>query len=71
MRHENCKTIQKWINLMSKMINKSKGEGHYVMMDSAYMGNIMAQVGQEVWGINMVGNVECNRSGVMKAGTSR
>ena len=27
MRHENCETIQKWINLMSKMIDEYKGEG--------------------------------------------
>jgi hypothetical protein len=45
MCHENCETIQKWINLMSLMINKYKGKGCYVTMDSAYMGDIMAQVG--------------------------
>ena len=47
-------------------------------MDSAYMGDIMAQVGREVWGMNMVGMVQCNWSGApdtkattkkMKAGT--
>jgi len=32
-------------------------------MDSAYMGDIMAQIGREVWGMNMVGMVQCNRSG--------
>ncbi len=47
------------INLMSLMINKYKGEGRYVTMDSAYMGDIMAQVGREVWGMNMVGTVQC------------
>ena len=30
-------------------------------MDSTYMGNIMAQIGREVWGMNMVGTVQCNR----------
>jgi hypothetical protein len=32
-------------------------------MDSAYMGDIMAQIVREVWGMNMVGTVQCNRSG--------
>ena len=63
MRHENVVTIQKWINLMSLMIDEYKGKGRYVTMDSAYMGDIMAQVGREVWGMNMVGTVQCNRSG--------
>ncbi len=48
---------------MSKMINEYKGEGQYATMDSAYMGDIMAQVGRKVWGMNMVGTVQCNRLG--------
>ena len=28
-----------------------------------YMGDAMAQVGQEVWEINMVGTVQSNRTG--------
>jgi hypothetical protein len=55
--------IQKWINLMSKMIDEYKNAGRFVTMDSAYMGDIMAQIGREVWGMNMVGTVQCNRSG--------
>ena len=78
IRHENCEMIQKWINLMSKMIDEYKGEGRYVTMDSAYMGDIKTKIGREVWGMNMVGTVQCNRSGApdtkatskkMKAGT--
>ncbi len=78
MRHKNCEMIQKRINLMLKMINEYKDEGRYVTMDSAYMGDIMAQIGREVWGMNMVGTVQCNQSGApdkkattkkMKAGT--
>ena len=78
MRHKNCETIHKWINLMSKMIDEYKNAGRFVTMDSAYMGDIMAQIGREVWGMNMVGTVQCNRSGApdtkvtttkMKAGT--
>jgi hypothetical protein len=33
------------------------------MMDSAYMGDIMVQLGREVWGMNIVGTVQCNRLG--------
>jgi hypothetical protein len=62
MRHENCETIQKWINLMSKMIDEYKNAGRFVTMDSAYMGDIMAQIGREIWGMNMIGTVQCNRS---------
>jgi hypothetical protein len=32
-------------------------------MDSAYMGNIMAIIGHEVWGINMVGTAQANHIG--------
>ena len=32
-------------------------------MDSAYMGDAMAQVGREIWEINMVGMVQSNRTG--------
>ncbi len=58
MVHKNCASIQKWINLMSLMLKDYKGQGRYVTMDLAYMGDIMAQVGQEVWGMNMVGTVQ-------------
>ena len=45
MRHENCMSIQKWINLLSLMIDDYKGVGRYITMDSVYMGDIMEQVG--------------------------
>ena len=46
-------------------------------MDSAYMGDIMAQIGRKVWGINFVGTSQTNRTGApaqdkkksMKVGT--
>jgi hypothetical protein len=60
----NYVSIQKLINLMLLILKDYKGQGHYVTMDVAYMGNIMAQVGQEVWGMNMVGTVQCNQLGV-------
>ncbi|KAL3782167.1 hypothetical protein ACHAW5_001449, partial [Stephanodiscus triporus] len=43
----------------------------YITMDSAYMGDIMAQVGREVWGMNMVGTVQCNRSGADTKDTTK
>ncbi len=33
------------------------------MRGTAYMGDIMAQVGWEVWGMNMAGIVQCSQSG--------
>ena len=60
MLHDSCMTIQKWINLLLLMVDDYKGAGRYITMDSAYMGDIMAQVGREVWGMNMVGTVQCN-----------
>ena len=62
MLHKNCSTIQKWINLMSIMIDEYKGNGHYITIDSAYMVDIMTQIGSEVWGMNMVGMVQTNQS---------
>jgi hypothetical protein len=47
---------------MSKMIDEYKNAGRFVTMDSAYMGDIMAQIGREIWGMNMIGTVQCNRS---------
>jgi hypothetical protein len=43
----------------------------HVPMDSAYMGDIMAQVGREVWGMNMVGTVQCNRLGADMKNTTK
>lgn len=69
MLQENWSTNQKWINLMLIMIDDYIGEGHYVTMDSAYMGDIMAQIGREVWKMNMVGMVQTNRLGAEMAET--
>jgi hypothetical protein len=71
MVHKNCASIQKWINLISLMLKDYKGQGRYMTMDSAYMGDIMAQVGREVWGMNMVGTVQCNRSGADTTETTK
>ncbi len=51
----NTITIQKWVNLLSVMLDVFKNNGHCATMDSAYMGDIMAMMGRDVWRINMVG----------------
>ena len=55
--------IQKWVNLLLLMLDDFIGNGHCVMMDSAYMGDIMAMIGHNVWGINMVGTEQPNHVG--------
>jgi hypothetical protein len=74
--NDNTITTQKWVNLLSLMLNNSKNKGHCITMDSAYMGNIMAMIDHDVWHINMVGmaranftcsNIDCMKS--MKKGT--
>jgi hypothetical protein len=62
-RHLNCGTTQKWVNLYNIMLHPFKGRGHNVTMDSAYMGDIMAQIGRYEWMINMVGTTQSNRTG--------
>ncbi len=61
--NKNTITTQKWVNLLSLMLNNFKNNGHCVTMDSAYMGNIMAMIGRNVWRINMVGTVQANHTG--------
>ena len=56
-------TVQKWINLLDNFLDEYKGKGHCVTMDSAYMGDILAQVGHSEWKINMVGTAQANRMG--------
>jgi hypothetical protein len=45
------------------MLELFKHKGHCVVMDSAYMGDAMCQVGREVWGINMVGTCQTDCTG--------
>ena len=48
--HENVMTTQKWVNLMDiLLLNEFKGNSHCITMDSAYMGDVMAQIGREEW----------------------
>jgi hypothetical protein len=48
---------------LSLMLHPFKGVGHYVVMDSACMGDAMCQVGRAKWGVNMVGTVQTSRTG--------
>ena len=70
-RHENTSNLQKWINLYNLMLEPFKGKGRGVTMDSAYMGDIMAQIGRYEWNINMVGTAQTNRTGADCAGTCK
>ena len=41
-KHANTSNLQKWVNLYNIMLDSFKGKGLYVIMDSAYMNDIMA-----------------------------
>ena len=63
VRHENVLTDQKWINLYDMMLTPFKGNRHCVTWDSAYMGDIIAQVSRNEWKINMVRTIRSDRTG--------
>ena len=46
--NDNTVLIQKWVNLLSLMLDAFKNNGHCITMDSAYMGNIMVMIGRDV-----------------------
>ena len=48
------------------MLQSFTGKGHCLVMDSAYMGDVMALIGRHVWKINMVGTCQSNRCGAGK-----
>ena len=56
-------TKLKMVSLYNFMLESFKHKGHCVVMDSAYMGDAMCQVGREEWGINMVGTCQTDRTG--------
>ena len=62
--HENVVTTQKWVNLMDVILDDFKGKDHCITMDSAYMGEVMAQIGCNEWQLNMIGTSQPNRVGV-------
>jgi hypothetical protein len=60
-----------------RYIKEVKGDSRCVIMDSAYMGDIMAQIGHDEWRLNMLGMAQSKCTGVdvefyvnkMKVGT--
>ena len=65
LNHKHCNTdkTQKWVNLYDELLDAFKGAGHCVTMDSAYMGDVMVQIGRDEWLVNMVGTAQSNRTG--------
>ena len=63
VRHPNTAKFYKFVTLYSIMLASFMGRGHCLVMDSAYMGDVMALIGRFVWMINMIGTVQSNRTG--------
>ena len=61
--HTHTTNLQKWVNLYDLILKPFKGKGRCVTMDSAYMSDIMAQIGRYEWKLNMVGTAQVNRTG--------
>jgi hypothetical protein len=71
VHNKNTVTKLKMVLLYDFMLESFKHKGDCVVMDSAYMGDAMCQVGREEWGINVVGTcqTECTGAGALgKAG---
>ena len=65
-RHPNTASVLKFVTLYSIMLESFVNKGHCLVMDSAYMGDVMALIGRHEWGINMVGTCQSNRTGAGK-----
>ena len=61
--HVNTAGTQKFVNLFDDLLAAFRHKGHCVTMDSAYMGDIMAQIMRKIWGINALGTAQANRVG--------
>jgi hypothetical protein len=66
--NKNTFTNFKMVSLYDFMFDLSKHNGHFVVMDSAYMSDAMCQVGRKEWKINvvkinMVGTCQTDRCG--------
>ena len=61
-QNDNTVTTQKWVNLLLLMLNNFKNNCHCIAMDGAYMVDIMAMIGHNVWRISMVGTAQANRT---------
>jgi hypothetical protein len=58
VHNEHTTTKLMMVSPYNFMLESFKHKGHCVVMDSAYMGDAMCQVGREEWKINMVGTVQ-------------
>ena len=56
--HDHTLNLQKWVNLYDLILKPFKGKGRCVTMDSAYMSDIMAQIGRYEWLMNMGGRLK-------------
>ena len=56
-------------NLYNLILQPFKRKGRCVTIDSAYMSDIMAQIGRFKWKMNMVGTAQVNRTGADKNAT--
>jgi hypothetical protein len=63
-KHANIMTTQKGVTLMSVILKEFKGNNYCVTLDSAYMGDIMVQIGCNEWRMNLVGTTQSNCMGV-------
>ena len=61
--HDHTSNLQKLVNLYDQILKPFKGMGRCVTMDSAYMSDIMAQIGRFEWEMNMAGTSQVNRTG--------
>ena len=55
--------MQKWVNLYDGMLDAFKGLGMCCTLDSAYMGDIIAQIARDEWKLNLIGTCQSNRVG--------
>jgi hypothetical protein len=63
IHNEHTPTKLKMVSMYDLMLDPFKGVGYCVVMDSAYMGDAMCQVGRAEWGINMVGTAQSSQTG--------
>ena len=61
--HDNTSNLQNGVNLYDLILQPFKGKGRCVTMDSAYMSDIMAQIGRYEWCMYMVGTARVNCTG--------
>jgi hypothetical protein len=63
IHNELTATKLKMVSLYDFMLDPFKAVGHCVVMDSAYMGDAMCQVGWAEWSINMDGTFQSSLTG--------